>query len=205
MRDDVSQDDAAVFASRNWPFSDRWERHTRNVVFVTETKGLPRWRYCNGSTYDTKIPQQFEMGTRTLSLWSCYFPVRCSHMQSGPPRSRKGSPCLNFCKETKALRVTSVLCHVHQTDVNILHLTCFRMPNKYGVLHDSFCSWSEGPGRVRGNRCYSHFRTGSMCFAVADCHDLTVLQPLHSGSAFLLSTPRLLQCWTFLKQTEKHH
>ena len=34
--------------------------------------------------------------------------------------------------------------------------------------------------------------------AAAERHDLTLMQPLFSEPAFLLSTPCLLQCWTFI-------
>ena len=40
--------------------------------------------------------------------------------------------------------------------------------------------------------------------AVAERHDFTLLQPMHSGFAFLLNTPRHLQCWILvLEQSEK--
>ena len=64
-----------------------------------------------------------------------------------------------------------------------------------GSAHESWsstrllCTWSRGPGRTRGTRCSAFAEKLHVFAAAADRHDLTLLQPLHSASAFLLSTP----------------
>ena len=66
---------------------------------------------------------------------------------------------------------------------------------EFGSAHESWsstqllCTWSRGPGRTRGTRCSAFAEKLHVFAAAADRHDLTLMQPLHSGSAFLLSTP----------------
>ena len=63
-----------------------------------------------------------------------------------------------------------------------------------GSAHESWistrllCTWSRGPGRTRGTRCSAFAEKLLVFAAAADRDDLTLMQPLHSGSAFLLST-----------------
>ena len=59
---------------------------------------------------------------------------------------------------------------------------------KVGVLHDSFCSWSRGTGRARRTRCSAFAESQGVIASAAERHDLTLMQPLHSGSAFTLSS-----------------
>ena len=58
---------------------------------------------------------------------------------------------------------------------------------KVGVLHDSFCSWSRGPGRARGTRCSAFAESWGVIASAAERCDPTLMQPLLSGSAFTLS------------------
>ena len=62
---------------------------------------------------------------------------------------------------------------------------------KVGVLHDSFCLWFRGPDRACGTRCFAFAKSKSVIASVAERHDLTLMQPLHSGSAFTLSSATL--------------
>ena len=124
----------------------------------------------------------------------------------------KDTSCLNSCEETNALPVTSVSCHGH---CRCHHLTCktlHAIPRlhlrslywvcllKNGSYPRLLFSWSRGPGRARGTRRSALAGWWRVFAAAAERYDLTLLQPLHSGSAFLLSTPGLLQCWTFSVQ-----
>ena len=62
---------------------------------------------------------------------------------------------------------------------------------KVVVLHNSFCLWFRGPDRACGTRCFAFAKSKSVIASVAERHDLTLMQPLHSGSAYTLSSATL--------------
>ena len=57
----------------------------------------------------------------------------------------------------------------------------------------AFCvaHWSRGPGRARGTRCSAFAESWGVIASAAERHDLTLMQPLHSVSAFTLSSGTL--------------
>ena len=122
------------------------------------------------------------------------------HMQNGPPRSRKGHAVFEFCEALCCYIGFMLWANVDvptsrlNTICNFAASTRVRL-SKIGVLHDSLPlvqrSW---PRSRKPDRCYAPLRTGSMCFGVTRPHTAaaTTLRV-----CMMLSTPRLLQCWTF--------
>ena len=80
-----------------------------------------------------------------------------------------------------------------------------------GSAHESWsstcllCTWSQWSWPHSRYQMHRIRGKANVFAAAADRHDPTLMQPLHSGFAFLLSTPWLLQCWTFVQEKREHH